>query len=256
MSAKQELPPYYSELAPFRPGFSQGTPILTYHHIAAPVRGARLKGLYLGPRLFDRQLRELGEASFRTGHLEDLVSPHEAPGERCFLTIDDGFEDVFTHGLPILTKHRSVATLFLVSDLIGKTNLWQQQQGDIVEKLMDQAQVKAWLQAGQAIGAHTRTHPRLTHLSLAEAREEISGSKKSLEDAFGQPIQHFCYPYGDWNQAVRDLVAEAGYQTACTTITGINESGTDRFALKRVTARYPSRNLKAVWARLKGRCGC
>jgi hypothetical protein len=100
VSAKQELPPYYSELAPFRSGFSQGTPILTYHHIAAPVRGARLKGLYLGPRLFDRQLRELGEASFCTGRLEDLVSPHEAPGERCFLTIDDGFEDVFTTAFP------------------------------------------------------------------------------------------------------------------------------------------------------------
>jgi peptidoglycan/xylan/chitin deacetylase (PgdA/CDA1 family) len=125
--------------------------------------------------------------------------------------------------------------------------------GEAPEPLMDAGQVREWLAAGHQIGSHTLTHPWLTRLSPAAAREEIFASKKRLEDAFGVPVGHFCYPYGDWNPAVRDLVAEAGYRAACTTEPGLNTSGTDAFALRRFTARYPSRSLKAVWTRLRRR---
>jgi len=47
-------------------------------------------------------------------------------------------------------------------------------------------------------------------------------------------------------------VAEAGYRTACTTNAGVNVSGGSPFELKRFTARYPTRKLKALWARLRG----
>jgi peptidoglycan/xylan/chitin deacetylase (PgdA/CDA1 family) len=155
--------------------------------------------------------------------------------------------------LPTLSKHRFQTILFLVSDLLGKTNEWQQRVGDVSEPLMDDVQVKDWLAAGQQIGAHTKTHPHLTRIPLPEAREEISASKKFLEDRFGLPVNHFCYPYGDWNEPIRDMVNAAGYQTACTTISGVNVPGTSPFELKRFTARYPSRNLKAFWTRLRAR---
>jgi peptidoglycan/xylan/chitin deacetylase (PgdA/CDA1 family) len=158
----------------------------------------------------------------------------------------------FEHALPVLQAHGFRAVLFLVSDLIGKTNEWQQREGDVVEPLMDAAEVRAWIAAGQAIGAHTRTHPWLTRLALAAAREEITASKKKLEDAFAVPVEHFCYPYGDWNATIRDLVIAAGYRTACTTEAGVNFGSESVFELKRITARYPTRSLKAVWARLRG----
>ena len=43
--------------------------------------------------------------------------------------------------------------------------------------------------------------------------------------------------------AAEDLVADAGYLTACTTEFGVNKPGDSPLALKRITARYPSRNL-------------
>jgi peptidoglycan/xylan/chitin deacetylase (PgdA/CDA1 family) len=91
----------------------------------------------------------------------------------------------------------------------------------------------------------------LTELPVSKAREEIVASRKSLEDRFGVPIEHFCYPYGDWNETVRDVVQEAGYKTACTTNSGVNGRATSPFELKRFTARYPSRNLKTLWAMLR-----
>ena len=249
------LPLYYSRLAPFRETFRSGRPMLMYHHVRRAPSGARIKGLYVSPKLFARQLEELGGAGFQTPEYGRVGAPAAAgDNSQVFLTFDDGFVDVFENGLPLLRQHGFRSIQFLVADLLGKTNEWQQRQGDVVERLMDAGQIKEWLGAGQQIGAHTCTHPRLTQIPLAAAREEISASKKKLEDQFGIAIEHFAYPYGDWNEAIAAMVQEAGYRTACTTEPGINRMDSS-FALKRFTARYPSRNLKAIWARLVGRPG-
>lgn len=67
------------------------------------------------------------------------------------------------------------------------------------------------------IGAHTMTHPRLTKISLEEAKKEILDSKKYLEKLTGKEIKSFCYPGGDYNKEIRDLVEEAGFKYARTT---------------------------------------
>ncbi|MFM1945462.1 MAG: Polysaccharide deacetylase family protein, partial [Verrucomicrobiota bacterium] len=56
----------------------------------------------------------------------------------------------------------------------------------------------------------------------------------------------FCYPYGDHDAAIMDLVAEAGYRSACTVIGGINTAETSPFGLRRYMVRYRSRRLRDV----------
>ena len=241
------LPGYYSSLRPFEKAFGTGLPALTYHHVGRRKRGVRLKGLYVSAKLFANQMAELSEAGFFTKDFGS-GSKHPEAKRHIVLTFDDGFRDVFENALPVLSQDKFSGVQFLVSDLIGKTNEWQQRAGDVSEPLMDEAQVREWLSAGQKIGSHTRTHPWLTRISVKEAREEIFGSKKILEDKLGIPIEHFCYPYGDWNETVRGLVIEAGYKTACTTASGVNTSADSPFELKRFTARYPSRKLRTVFS--------
>jgi peptidoglycan/xylan/chitin deacetylase (PgdA/CDA1 family) len=248
------LPHYYSSLGPFRATFQRGDPVLTYHHVGPRPRKVRLKGLYVSPKFFDRQLRELGAAGFSSASLAVTTRGRSSAELRVFLTFDDGFRDVFDHALPVLQRQRFCGLVFLVSELVGKTNEWQQRAGDVTVPLMDEHQVRDWLAAGQQIGSHTLTHPRLTQLPVSQAKEEIVASKHALEDRFGVPVEHFCYPYGDWNPAVRDLVHAAGYKTGCTTDPGVNTPETSPYELKRFTARYPSRNLKAIWVRLRARC--
>jgi len=244
---------YYSSLKPFLRTFLQGRPILTYHHVGPRKRGARLKGLYLSPSLFAAQVRELRDAGFLPGSLDELRGEGGLSSRRVWMTFDDGFRDVFLHALPVLAQSGFGSIQFLVAGRIGGTNEWQQQAGDVPEPLMDEAEVRAWLAAGQEIGSHTLTHPWLTRISDYQAREEINSSKKALEDRFGKEVRHFCYPYGDVNERIRDLVGEAGYSTACTTRAGVNLPDGDRLMLKRFTARYPSRNLKNLWKQLVGR---
>jgi peptidoglycan/xylan/chitin deacetylase (PgdA/CDA1 family) len=244
---------YYHSLTPFRKLFQTGVPVLTYHKVGPRPPGVRLKGLYVSARLFARQMDELQQADFEAPPFGDAVRAPHARAARIALTFDDGFQNVFTHALVPLARNRFYAIQFLVADLLGQSNEWEQHEGEVREPLMDAPQVREWLAAGHEIGSHTLTHPHLTQLPPGQAREEIFASKKKLEDLFGRPIRHFCYPYGDWNEVIRELVQEAGYETACTTGPGVNTAADSSFALKRFTARYPSRNLKAIWSRLSAR---
>jgi peptidoglycan/xylan/chitin deacetylase (PgdA/CDA1 family) len=242
---------YYHALKPFWDVFQTGTPILTYHKLGPRPPGVRLKGLYIGEKLFARQLGELRAAGFASGTLETCTAP--CKNRQLVITFDDGFESVLRHGLKPLAENQFRAVQFLVAGRLGQSNEWEQREGEMPEPLMDAGQIREWLAAGHSIGSHTLTHPFLTRLSPAAAREEITDSKKKLEDIFSRPVEDFCYPYGDWNEAIRDLVIAAGYKTACTINPGVNTPVESPFTLKRFTARYPSRNLKAIWSRLFGR---
>ena len=249
----QSAPAHFSSLAPFLDLFQQGVPILTYHKVGPRPRGVRLKGLYVSAALFARQLAELKAAGFSS------IAPGEwraQPGneaKQIVLTFDDGFRNVWEHALPVLRAQQCRAIQFLVADRLGQTNDWDAAVGEVPAPLMDRSQVCDWLAAGNWIGSHTLSHPYLTRLALAGAREEIAASKQRLEDEFGVAVEHFCYPYGDWNERVRDLVMAAGYRSACTTRGGINTPETHRFELQRFTARYASRNWKNVKLWLKNR---
>jgi len=211
---------------------SRGTPVFTWHKIGAAPGNSRDPFLYTPTDEFDRQLRALHDSGFRAVTLDDAQAAAQTP--RAAITFDDGFRNVFERGLEILARHKTPAIQFIVSGAIGKQNHWDIEKGDVAEPLMDAAQIREWLAAGHAIGSHSATHRNLKKLSVAGAREEIFGSKKFLEDTFGVALRHFCYPFGGWTPAVRDLVVEAGYATACTVEFGVNEPGADKFALRRI----------------------
>jgi peptidoglycan/xylan/chitin deacetylase (PgdA/CDA1 family) len=242
-----KLPAYYSSLPPFLTEFERTNPILTYHKLGARPAGVRLKGLYLSTRLFSRQLEELRSARFGNGSLAKWAKNTR----QAIITFDDGYVNVLRHALEPLARTRFTAIQFLPANLLGRCNEWDVRQGEVPEPIMDISQVREWLAAGHDIGSHTLTHPFLTQLDIKRAREEVSASRKKLEDLFGRPIDHFCYPYGDWNNSVRELVQEAGYQTACTTDAGVNTEPSSAFTLKRFTARYPSRTWRTLWSWLR-----
>lgn len=49
---------------------------------------------------------------------------------------------------------------------------------------------------GHVIGAHTHTHPVLSAVTPARARDEIRRSKHELESLLGERVEHFAYPFG------------------------------------------------------------
>ena len=218
-----------------------------YHKLGALPNGVKLKTLYVDDGLFAWQLRDLKRGGIAPESLagwRTFASPAPA---RAVLTFDDGSRTVFRHALQHLASNRFKAIQFIVADAIGGTNHWDiRDNQEAPDPLMDAVEIREWLAAGHEIGAHTLTHPHLTKISENKAKEEISASKKKLEDQFGLPIRHFCYPYGKWNRRIRDLTEQAGYETAVTLDFGVNSSVDDPFALQRIGAKHPSRNFRNI----------
>lgn len=88
------------------------------------------------------------------------------------------------------------------------------------------------------IGAHTLTHPHLPSLSLTDAKREIEGSKRWIEERTQKPCTMFCYPYGEQNADIRSMVRNAGFRGARTT-QNFHFSGNDFYALGTSLQVYP-----------------
>lgn len=242
---KATYPHNFSRLEPFLPYSEQAAPIFMYHKVGPMPGRVKHRAIYLSKKWFTRQMRELHEAKFAVVALSEWKKFGEQR-RQTVLTFDDGSRTVLEHGAAEMAKYGFRGIQYLVADQIGGYNEWDVKQGEVRDALMNESEVREWLAMGHEIGSHTVTHPRLAKISKDKAREEIFASKARLEDRFGVPIKHFCYPYGSWNKTVRDFVEEAGYETATTTDPGLAANVTDPFALPRIGARYPKRNVRTV----------
>jgi peptidoglycan/xylan/chitin deacetylase (PgdA/CDA1 family) len=244
-----ELPHYYLRLGNLAPLFEEGLPVLTYHKVARPKFRPGGSGtlLYVSPRLFAEQLAELRAAGFQSGRIEEALTMEKNSERKVVLTFDDGFENLHANAMDPMTRHGFQGITYLVADRLGGVNEWETPLGCARERLMDTVQIREWLAAGHTIGAHTLTHPRLTQIKSDAAREEIGASRKKLEDLFGLRIDDFCYPYGDHDERICEMVAEAGYRTATITKRGLNTKATPSLALRRFMVRYPKFDLIGWW---------
>lgn len=105
--------------------------------------------------------------------------------------------------------------------------------------MMRPAQIRRLHDEGMEIGAHTVNHPLLAMVGMEEAREEITGSKRRLEEITGSSVTLFAYPNGkpgqDYGPEHIQLVKEAGYAAAVSTVAGAAHRGSDPFQLPRFT---------------------
>lgn len=211
--------------------------VLMYHQVGQPLSGQEAR-FCTSARDFAEQMRWLRESGYRPVGLEDIVE--HVNGQRVLqepafhVTFDDGFVGVLEHALPVLQQHGIPASLFAVADRTGQTNDWMCTRGFPRRALLSAVQLRLLADEGMTIGSHTCTHARLPELAPDQAMAEITQSKNLLEDLLGRPVQHFAYPYGAFNAAVREQVIAAGYRSACSTRSGFNRPGEDPFLIRRI----------------------
>lgn len=223
---------YYVDLGSLHGKWKEGLLILMYHSIEAQTPGAPWQELYVDPAKMREQISELIAGGVRFIRADDLLR-QQSRERQVLITFDDGFQNISVNALPIFRELGVPAIAYIVAGALGGSNTWDHAMGLLKKPLMSREEILEWVEAGFDIGSHSLTHAYLTKLPLAQARKEIFDSKKILEDLIGKPIRHFNYPYGDLNAAIRELVIEAGYETACSCVGGYNYPQTDRFKLRR-----------------------
>jgi len=183
--------------------------ILNYHMVNELEHS-----LAVSPKDFDKQMAWLYGALSGMGKL---------PEKPVMITFDDGYVDNYQIAYPILQKYDFTATILVVTEMVGK------KPGYLTwEQLFEMEK------NGFSIEGHTMTHRALTSLTDDEVKEEISASKRMIEEKLGKTVTCFAYPAGAYNLHIAHLVQEAGYKMAFTVRYGNADRASNLYAIDRI----------------------
>jgi peptidoglycan/xylan/chitin deacetylase (PgdA/CDA1 family) len=187
--------------------------ILTYHSIddsGSPIS--------VPPGVFAEHVRWMAGGRVRVLPLGDLLAlDPDDPADAIAITFDDGFRN-FRDASAALIAARLPVTLFVVTGHVGGSNTWggRTERGIPTLPLLTWAELERLAADGVTMGAHTRTHPRLTTLSPGSIEEELDGCLHELGTRLGVRVDHFAYPYGAANEEVAALAGRR-FKAAVTT---------------------------------------
>ncbi|HTI14607.1 MAG TPA: polysaccharide deacetylase family protein [Dictyobacter sp.] len=226
-----------------------------YHSISAEAT-PQFRPFAIAPVHFAEQMAYLHQHGYTPLTVSQFVRMRstqvsELPQRPVVITFDDGFADFFTNALPVLQYYDFSATLYIASGYINGTSRWLSHENETTRPMLTWEQLREISTYGIECGAHSHRHAQLDILPSELVWDEIVRSKTTIEEQLGQPVQSFAYPYGYFTRAVRSLVQQAGFTSACAVQFAMSRVSTDVFALKRLIVK-PETSIELFAALLCG----
>ena len=107
--------------------------------------------------------------------------------------------------------------------------------------LLNWDEVREMADKGVTFGSHSGSHRIMTQIPLSEVKSELIASRKTMLEQGIKPVPVFCYPNGNFDRNIQELVKEGGYLAAVGCEVGLEgERPGDLFALKRVSLHEDS----------------
>ena len=220
-----------------RPG-KKNVPILMYHSISQHAT-RKYKPFAVLPALFADHMAYLHQHAYTPITVTQFINTRAKgvsalPERPVILTFDDGFADFFTDAFPVLQRYGFTATLYVATAFVNGTSRWLHREGEAARSMLTWDQLTKIITTGIECGGHSHCHPQLDTLPIVVARDEIVQCKRLLERHLDQEVSSFAYPYGYHTAAIKQLVREAGYSSACAVKYEMSSETTDPFALARL----------------------
>ena len=205
--------------------------IFCYHRLVDKIR---YPGTEITPAAFEAQMKELKDHGITVIGMQDLLAwkrgEKNIPPRCAVITFDDGWKSQYEVAWPIMKKFEYPFTMFIYTEGVrggslggGEAITWEQ-LADMRDNGVD-------------IEAHTATHQDLReghNIMLASpggkrtrtkltgpqyeqwVRNEVVGAKELLEQRLGIKVNCFAVPFGNYNEHVKELARNAGYEAMFT----------------------------------------
>lgn len=206
--------------------------IFCYHQFG--IAGMKDPTYSIAPENFEHQMELIRQRGITvvplSQYMDALKGKATLPEKAAVITIDDGYRNVYTTAYPILKKYGYPFTIFIYTDLISHSKFF-----------LTWEEVAEMARNGVEVGSHSRTHPLMTQREKNESEEayqkriteEIAGSKRILEAHLKQPVRFFAYPYGAYDDFIRETVKNSGYDGALTVNPGPNDESMEPYSVNR-----------------------
>lgn len=221
---------------------SARVPVLMYHRVGT-AHNAWEARYAIAPTAFAAHMRTLANAGYRAVPADALADWLDGgpplPAGACVITFDDGFRGVREHALPVLERLGWCFTVFLVSDLIGGSDLWTRDANPsgTTYPLLDASEIRDMQRRGASFHSHTRNHRSLPTLNDAELFAELDGSRSALGELLGHEVRYLAYPFGHVDARVEAAARLVGYLAGFSTQPGFNRADVNRFRIRRLDIR-------------------
>ncbi|HUE40646.1 MAG TPA: polysaccharide deacetylase family protein [Chthoniobacterales bacterium] len=207
------------------------TLIFCYHGLVDKVR---YPGTQITPAAFEQQMKMLKDRGITVIGMQDLLAwkrgEKNIPPRCAVITFDDGLKTQYEVAWPIMKKLGYTFTMFIYTEGVrgglfggGEAITWEQ-LGDMRDNGID-------------VEAHSATHQDLREGHPVTIREpggkttrkkltgpeyeqflqnELVGCKQLLEQRLGIKVNCFAVPYGFYNEHVKEVARNAGYEAMFT----------------------------------------
>jgi peptidoglycan/xylan/chitin deacetylase (PgdA/CDA1 family) len=203
-------------------------PILTYHKVDTKFEFGITR---VSPSQFERHIKFFNDQGYKALTVSEARNLKRGEDKFICITFDDGYEDVFFYAFPILKKYNFKATVFVVSNFVGKMNDWDF-GFSIKFKHLNWEQIKILFDNGWEIGSHSASHRALTFLSDEEIKFEVESSKYEIEKNLGVVVKSFAPPFSRYDENVVRIALDCGYEGVYALTNGRKINGVyHRFAV-------------------------
>lgn len=152
------------------------------------------------------------------------------------ISFDDSYRSAFTHAYPILKEINAPATIYVITDYVGKDNLWDLNVGNVVFEHTTWEELQELSDNGWEIGSHTLSHRDMRKLESDEVKKEFKESKELLESKLDITVKSISFPFGKFGLREIETAKVTGYLNSAVFYPIFNQSnGEDElFVIKRL----------------------
>ena len=205
--------------------------IFCYHRLVDKIR---YPGTEITPAAFEAEMKELKDRGITVISMQDLLAwkrgEKSIPPRSAVVSFDDGWKSQYEVAWPIMKKLGYTFTMFIYTEGVrgglfggGEAITWEQ-LADMRDNGID-------------IQAHSATHQDLREGHPVTVRQpdgkkerkklsgpeyeqflqnELVGCKQLLEQRLGIKVNCFAVPYGFYNEHVKEIARNAGYDAMFT----------------------------------------
>lgn len=153
---------------------------------------------------------------------KELCSEYVNNG-RSIVISDKNLPDLIKHFLNVLKKVPEQKRLEIMAELSTSLGL-DMNVTSAQSRMLTWEMVREMAEWGVEFGSHSVKHSVLSNLSDEEMRRELLNSKDKIEYEIGRKCKTFAYPVGgvnSFNEKVIEATKQAGYQMACSYLSGV-----------------------------------
>ena len=167
---------------------------------------------------FREQMQAIKDSKIPVISLSEMMAwkrgEKNIPEEAIVITMDDGWEGVYTYAYPVLREFGFPFTIYIYKKYVGGGG-----------RSMSWEQIKEMMQHGCEVGSHSVSHESLKKRPKNAKTDadfhqwvvsELKDSRDFLEQNLHVKCPSFAYPYGNFDDAIMETGLQIGYESLVT----------------------------------------